>query len=474
VAYVPGVAHDVFVSYAHLDNVGSDGRNRGGWVDVFVDLLARQVRQRLGTREVDVWMDREHAGNMPLTPTLVGVARDSAVLLILMSPSYLKSSWCERERKAFLEVAKDRVAENRIFIANCLDVDRALVPAEIRDLIGWNFFLRDPAVGITRPLRASETDTDFVNELHALSHHLVLELTRQQQGAGRAATPAATPVTEGPRIFVARSTDDLEDRETELRNQLTQARLRVQPKRFYAQTDRGAFKAAVRQDLDGSKLFVQLLSGARGAEMPFDAETRLPVAQDALARQLGTPILRWRDRSIDPAATIDLAHRALLEHCIACPFEEFRRRVVDEARREPPPPPRRRVCATVFVDADGHDDALAQQVGSALAENGISCLKTLSAGSPEDIRKDLEGNLRDCDGVLLLYGSTEPIWVREQVRYGNKVFTQRDRRPALCIYQGPPPSKLDLGILDPDMVFLDCGKGFDPAALQPFLAKLRS
>jgi hypothetical protein len=290
--------------------------------------------------------------------------------------------------------------------------------------------------------------------------------------------PAVVPeaaVSDSPRVFVARATDDLEDREEELRNYLTQAGISVSPRRQYMQADATAFEAAVRADLDSSKLFIQLLSTARGAEAPFDGAKRLPLLQWEIAQRIGTKILLWRDRGIDPSATTHAEHRKLLESAIACPIEEFKRAVADEARRHPPPAPARPSGVMVFVNSDSRDQALALQLGNALAGEGVACYWPLDKGSPEEVRKDLEANLRDCDGVLIVYGSSEPYWVREQLRFGMKVFSsQRSSRPALGVFQGPPPDKTKLGLLDPEMIFLDCSGGFDTASLRPFVSRLRA
>jgi hypothetical protein len=276
-------------------------------------------------------------------------------------------------------------------------------------------------------------------------------------------------------VFVARATDDLEDREEELRNYLTQAGISVAPRRQYMQADAASFEAAVRADLDGSKLFVQLLSTARGPEAPFDGVKRLPLLQWEVAERCGTKILLWRDRAVDPAGTTSAGHRKLLESAIACPIEEFKRTVAEEARRTPPPTPVRPSGVMVFVNSDSRDQAMALELGNALATQGVACYWPLDKGTPEEVRKDLEANLRDCDGVVIGYGSSEPYWVREQLRFGMKVFSsQRSARPALAIYQGPPPDKTKLGLLDPDMVFLDCSAGFDTGALRPFVSRLRA
>lgn len=62
-AYVPHVAHDIFISYAHLDNLAPGGRTSGGWVDSFVEPLAMQLKKRLGSSALDIWIDRQMPGN---------------------------------------------------------------------------------------------------------------------------------------------------------------------------------------------------------------------------------------------------------------------------------------------------------------------------------------------------------------------------------------------------------------------------
>ena len=51
-AYVPDYDHDVFVSYAHLDDQGESA-----WVTNLVRHLDTEVRQRLGTKDLRIWID---------------------------------------------------------------------------------------------------------------------------------------------------------------------------------------------------------------------------------------------------------------------------------------------------------------------------------------------------------------------------------------------------------------------------------
>jgi len=481
-AFVPGVTHDVFVSYAHLDNDGPKGRANQGWVDLFVELLAAQVRRRLGSKSVDFWTDREHAGNHPLTPSLLTAVRGSALLLVVMSPSYLNSTWCARERNSFLELARDRVADGRVFIVDFLDVRLELRPREFGDLTGFPFWVFDTVAGATRTLGESNPSEDeFIRHLYGLSQHVANQLRRLEAAAHEAARAPVAPAPAGADgVLVARATDDLEEREQEIRNHLVQAGLRSPPRKMYLQTSEQEFEAALLADLRQCKVFAQVLSSARGPEMVFGGEGRLPVRLFDLAKKSGIKILQWRDRGVDPSSVGDPTHRKLLDGAIACPIEEFKRLLVDEAKRVPPVPRSRPAKVIVYVDTDPADRELALAIGQELSRAGIACYFPLDAGTPEQIRKDVEANLRDCDGVLVVYGSSEIDSVRTRLRFDSKIVSQRESPPAtLAIYEGPPPDALKLkrllaSMMDPDVMVINCADGVRPERLEPFVTRLRA
>jgi hypothetical protein len=98
-AFIAGCDHDVFVSYAHLDNQGESAR-----VTTLVRHLDTDVPQRLGTKDLRIWIDHNLDGNRQLNPEVMRVIQRSAILLVVMSPSYLSSEWCARESNAFLKL----------------------------------------------------------------------------------------------------------------------------------------------------------------------------------------------------------------------------------------------------------------------------------------------------------------------------------------------------------------------------------
>lgn len=474
-SYVPGCEHDVFVSYAHLDNEPI-AAGQPGWVDALAERLQIEVSQRLGTRDFRLWIDHRLDGNHPITPEILSAIRQSATLLVVMSPGYLHSEWCRRERTAFLDLVEDRVRGGNVFVVFAREVARRELPPEFGDLEGFRFWIQDAEARADRPLGVPDlTERAYISKLLQLSHDLKkqLESLRPSSGPGRVRA-AASPGRQA--VFVARSTEDLEDREDELKTYLSQAGISILPQTRYPQSSQDAFEAAMREDLACCKAFVQLLSGSRGREIEFPSKKRYPRLQHDIAALVGTPRLLWRDRSLDLEMVRDADHRALLESARACGLEEFKRAVSEECLRAAPEGSRASpLSVMVFVNADSRDRELAQAVGKALMQHQVECYFPLASGSPEAIRHDLEENLGNCDGVLLIYGASGADWVRSQLRQGRKVICQRDRPlNALGIYEGPPFAKEDLGVAIPNLVLLDCREGFDTAKLDQFVASLRS
>ena len=77
-----------------------------------------------------VWYDRDLDPTLKLTPELRRKVKAAAVLMILMSPRYLKSAWCGDERAWFHEQIEDRAGdEGRVFVVRAVPTDDSVWPA---------------------------------------------------------------------------------------------------------------------------------------------------------------------------------------------------------------------------------------------------------------------------------------------------------------------------------------------------------
>jgi hypothetical protein len=450
---------DIFVSYATLDD-----QDETRWVTNLVSRLENDLISRLGTREVKLWWDQVAiARNRPFPSQILDAVRRSATLLVVMSEGYLASDWCARERNTFLNIARDFVADGRIFIVHYRDTDRNARPPEFRNLLGHQFWTKEPgARGAHRPLGWPELNeraywTKFID----LSTELVRKLKEIKGDPGREAVHDP--------VLLARSTDDLSDREEELKSYLSQAGVSILPETRYPdpEDDEAGFRAAIKADLGRCSSFVQLLSGIPGRKV--GSGRRFPLMQYDIAREAKKPILQWRDRAANPAEIADMDHRALVEGARAGGFEEFKRAVVEAARRKPeslppPPPP-----GTVFVNADRDDLGLARQISALLGTQGFESYLPIFEGTPEKVRRNRVRNLRACDGFILVYGIAPPTWVQGQLLQRRK---SRERAfAAQALYLAPPPEKAPLGGF-PEVMELDGRRGLTPEIMREFIDKL--
>ncbi len=115
--YVSGFENDIFVSYANVDDDPPFGVEHG-WVTAFVANLERRLGQLLGRRECfKVWIDQNLSHHVQITPEIFGALDRTATLIVILSPGYLASDWCRRERRNFLQMLKTRIdGGSRVFM----------------------------------------------------------------------------------------------------------------------------------------------------------------------------------------------------------------------------------------------------------------------------------------------------------------------------------------------------------------------
>ncbi len=92
--------YDLFISYAHIDDLSPFGEEKG-WIDLLHERLSVLLAQALGY-EPRIWRDGHRLqGNDELSGAIgAGVTR-SLLLVPVISPRYVQSDWCNREMEAF-------------------------------------------------------------------------------------------------------------------------------------------------------------------------------------------------------------------------------------------------------------------------------------------------------------------------------------------------------------------------------------
>lgn len=482
--YVPGHQQDVFISYAHVDN-DADVDGDGGWVANFERLLCKRLKQLLGGDCFSIWRDPELAKNIQFDAQIVRSLEQTATLLVVLSPGYLASPWCEREMRTFLKMLQERASSGgRVFVVQREKIDFHDWPPEFERLLGYRFWTEAEGKR-PRPLHWQRDQPEYYDALNDLANELADELKRLRQSAlaGEAAADAndrtAAADESKTTIFLAETTDDIDPVRSKVRRHLEQQTgLRVVPSGWYRR-DPAAFMQAVREDLAEAKLFVQLLSPVTGRQMPGFDETYVAFQHRAALDQ-NLPILQWRDPAVQPATVEavveDPVHRRMLLGATvqAVDIEDFSRDVVTQATRKPRSYDRPSADILVFVNTSSDDCPLAADLCRYLDQRGFGYSIPIHEGKPEEIREDLRENVLTCDGMIVVYGLCASNWVRGQLMEARKASTQRHRRLHAAVYEGPPTPKSPLGFKLARMHVIPCHEGLDEQSLQPFLDELRS
>jgi hypothetical protein len=101
-AFVPGFKHDIFISYAYLNDRPMDGAD--GWVTRFHARLDAELRQHAG-KELSIWRDLELWRNQLFDQTIKGAIDNAAIFLTINSRLHKQSDYCQQEIHWFCDRA---------------------------------------------------------------------------------------------------------------------------------------------------------------------------------------------------------------------------------------------------------------------------------------------------------------------------------------------------------------------------------
>jgi hypothetical protein len=193
VAYVgEPFVHDLFVSYSHGDVDGSGTSRLQRWSQGFARELESELKAQPPefSRAVRIFLDQSHRPSQgvdplePLTTQLRADIEGSAMLIVLMSPQYLASEWCTREREWWCErQQKTGVDDGRIAVLRIWPTADAW-PSNLTDsasepLPGFWFYDRELPAHQQRPFGWPEpavTHEVFQRALVNLVGHVCLKL----------------------------------------------------------------------------------------------------------------------------------------------------------------------------------------------------------------------------------------------------------------------------------------------------------
>jgi hypothetical protein len=437
-ALVPGFDHDVFVSYAHADDLPPMGHGlEHGWVTTLVGNLDRMP----GVTRKAISIDHQLKPGDPFNADLRTKVERSALLLILLSQNYVDSEWCGIELDHFIRTHADDPAKPRdVFVVELRPFNdlSGAVPQNVRairkELIHAVFWRRpeDSAspllVGYPTPKPDDDLYWQQISELaQAVDDRLrVLKGSPPRaapypsvlQDALTASTspstvPPGAPKGEHPCVLLADVTDDIVPQREALKIALRGSGIAVLPEGDYAGHSAEEFKPAFDGDLKRSSLFVQLLSTTVGRTFK-GFEAPLPQLQFARAREAGIPILQWCEALPAPGSIPDAGHQRLFDtpYLHKTNLERFKDEVIEKLRHDEearraraalPTQPAQTDKRFIFVDDACGDSDLSRRVREIIKREHCQ-IRSLPANASLGANGFAPGELmRPCRGALTLY-----------------------------------------------------------------------
>jgi ribosomal protein L24 len=140
--------YDLFISYAHNDDEPDH------WVSELTSNLSQSLKKRAGVRgKIKAWCDKDLDHSEEVTQQLLDSVRNSAILVSILSPSFIKSEWCTKEVYEFLSESRKRKRTTLpIYILEIYKTRRKNRPEIFRDREPIKFWVFDEETDADHPI----------------------------------------------------------------------------------------------------------------------------------------------------------------------------------------------------------------------------------------------------------------------------------------------------------------------------------
>jgi hypothetical protein len=502
----------VFISYAHNDD-DIYAQEARGWVTQLHLDVEQRVRNYLGS-DTRIWRDCEIRNNDDFTNKIIRRLAHTAIFLSVLSPSFLKRMWCQRELETFTSTAENNLGvlieneKSRIFKVEKMPVGRDQLPAAMQGTKSYRFYQSDPGepkrLHELRPLLGGDYSRRYFEEMDELAKDIAALLTHMIK-------PAVAEKDESSRrpvVYVAEATFDLEDRVGALRRDLKDRGYVVLPEGDlpHRASDYGD---KVRACLKKAMLSIHLIGPHYGFVPEGDTRSNVWLQHDlALERakdpaffrliwmpgDVGSPDERQqrfiehlkKDPQVQTHADLLNGDLEELKTIIHEKLDAIRNRLLSLKTQESPPgASASQTAATgrssdeplrVYIICDRLDRKSPSLVAlrQVLYAQGWEGILPTESDDPGVALQAHTEKLCLCDACVIYYGAGSPEWFESKLMDLRKLLRGREK-PVLAkaIYIVPPETEHKSEVVTLEATVLRGPAEFSPAAIEPFLQKLR-
>ncbi len=490
---------DILISCSQLDNQPISGKDEG-WISRFHRNLKIRLEQLTGERMTVSYCEMP-PGDGEVDETVLNAIPDAPTLVVVVSPPFAKSSACTDGTarywsemldsrsagsgpKSLFKVVKTPVEEDDL---------QPQVASIFQQLLSYDFFDQDPETNRIREFDDSYGEA-AAQRYYEMIYDLAFEIadtikkTRQSDASGSISQLRKS-------IFLAEATSDLRDQRENLRREFLEQGHLVYPDRALP-IESEELEAAVGGYLDECDVIVQLI-GERYGFTPEGADESVIVIQNRLARTFAedhkTPRFIWLapgSESEDPRQQ-DFVESLRQEPATSRSVELVKESIenfkelleqrwqaeMNQRQQDGESSSSTGEAASVYLVFEERDEELAEVIEDFLFEQGIEVMLPEFQGDEHEIHSLHLRHLTDCDGVIVLYGSSGKSWVDIKVRELIKALGYRNGRPIerSAVVVAPPVDrrKERFRSLTADVFHL-AGDQLDPSVLADFCQELKN
>jgi hypothetical protein len=245
--------YDVFISYANSDNLPlTEGEK--GWVSNFQKFLDTMLEQLLG-------LDVKFATSED-KPEEAG---KTAIFISICSPNSTNANNCSKELDAFLRSGLTNGIKSepaaRVFKILKTPVTAEQLPAQLRDMISYDFFQVDPetakAYEFTEFFNA-EAEKNYWMKLVDLAYDIFKGLSEM-----KVSQSYVSPSYKKDSVYLAETTHDLLTERDVIKRELQRHGYKVLPD-YNLPTEKKALETSIREYMKECKLSIHLIGSSYG------------------------------------------------------------------------------------------------------------------------------------------------------------------------------------------------------------------
>jgi hypothetical protein len=463
---------DAFISYAHIDNEPLL-KEKDGWVTIF-DQALRQVLSQATGKVANIWRDAKLAGNDVFSEEILSQFPETAVLVSVLSPRYLKSEWCSKEMTQFYESAEKTGGiiinrKCRIFkiIKTPFGKD-ATFPPEVAGVLGrelgFDFYQLDSDNTPQEfdPAYGDSARQDFLTSVTRVAWKIkeLLDVMSSVPTAEKAK----------PSIYLAECTRDQRDARATLEGELKRLGYDIVPD-SQLPTDSAEYVAEVERQLQQCELSIHLVGSNYGlvpdgtdqsvVALQNEAAVRIS-RKNGLARVISVPADLQATDPRQQAFITALHQDAGMQFgadLIIGGIEDLKsavRAALARVERATTAPVVNGDETLVYVICDPRDIQATVPLAKSLIARGMKVELTVFDGDAAAVREANEQLMTTASAIVLFWGAGDDTWrAYQQSDIRKNQGTRRDNPPKTITYvAGPATSKkqfllqTEAGIID--------------------------